>query len=105
MHWDKQPAYEMGKQSGAWGSDKNRNKAPDTRSNHSSGHLRYLERQLVDQRKALRQLEEECEAERQCEYRNQSQQGRLSESVETNANERQIERDRQRQSDQSLFQR
>ena len=59
MPWDKQPAYGMGKQSGAWGSDKNRNKAPDTRSNHSSGRLRYLERQLVDQRKALRQLEEE----------------------------------------------
>ena len=58
----------------------------------------------MDQRKALRQLEEECEAERQSEYRNQSQQGRLSESVEIDANERHIERDRQRQSEQSLFQ-
>ena len=56
LTWDKQPPYEMGAQSGGWGSEPPQRMDSSSRSERRPERLSYLKFQLKSQRQALKQL-------------------------------------------------
>ena len=82
LPWGKQPAYEMGAQRGGWGSGSPQLGDPASQMERTV-RLKNLEHEVKMQRRALKELEELYESERQAEHENQGHTDRLIGTLST----------------------